>query len=139
MKMRFIGVLSASLLCFGAAYAQAPVQTRGGGIQGQAKNSTWTIGPDGIAHFAAIDPTTVISGVNLGDLVTQLNAALTGVQNAVAKSEVGIVNGVAGLDASGNVTAPLNTPGAVVSLGTQQWGLIKGTPVLANDTGVATP
>lgn len=75
MKSRF-AILAVGLFGIGAAAAQAPIQTRGGGIQGQATNSTWKIGPDGIAHFLAIDPTTVIEGQNLGQIMEKVNTAV---------------------------------------------------------------
>ncbi|MBF0858784.1 hypothetical protein HKD24_06100 [Gluconobacter sp. LMG 31484] len=107
MNLRLIGLSAIALLFTGTALAQAPVQTRGGGIQGQATNSTWKIGPDGIAHFAALDPTTVIGGQNLGDIMAQVNAAVAGVQNAVTKDLVNNPNGVAGLNAAGSMAEPV--------------------------------
>ncbi|KXV22999.1 hypothetical protein [Gluconobacter oxydans] len=106
MKSRF-AILAVGLFGIEAAAAQAPIQTRGGGIQGQATNSTWKIGPDGIAHFSAIDPTTVIERQNLGQIMEKVNAAVASAANAITRDAIGNPLGVAGLDAGGNVTAPI--------------------------------
>jgi len=54
-------------------------------------------------------------------------------QGVLMKGMIGTA--IAGLDTSGNVTAPLNTSGPLVSLGAQQLGQIAAAPVLPNDIG----
>lgn len=120
MNLRFIAVSAVLFLCPGIALAQAPIQLRGGGMQGQRTNTTWKIGPDGIAHFAALDPDTGIGGQKLADIMTQVNAAVTSAKNAVTKDTINAPGGVAGLDANGAVTADLRPQ--IASLGADIFG-----------------
>ena len=110
MNLRFIAVSAVLFLCPGIALAQAPIQLRGGGMQGQRTNTTWKIGPDGIAHFAALDPDTGIGGQKLGDIMTQVNAAVTSAKNAVTKDTINAPGGVAGLDGSARMASAVWSP-----------------------------
>ncbi|WP_068173731.1 hypothetical protein [Neokomagataea thailandica] len=90
----FLGLSIASCL-----YA-APVMGRGGSIASNAVNPTWAVGPDGIAHFANIDPQTLLGGIPASSI------ALSSM-NAVQLTQVGTPGGVASLDGNGRVTAPV--------------------------------
>ncbi|GAJ30024.1 hypothetical protein [Acidomonas methanolica] len=94
-------ILLCAALTATCAHAQrGPVMSSGGGIRQAPVAAQWAIGQDGVAHFANLDSATMISGVRADTLAAQASSA-------VPKTWVGAVSGVAGLDANGNVTAPV--------------------------------
>ncbi|MCP1237956.1 hypothetical protein NKW55_15550 [Gluconobacter kondonii] len=97
MNLRFIVVSTVFFICSGGARAQTSIQLRSCGMQGQAKNSTWKIDPDRIAHFSNIDA--VVGGLPVDTLVLKLSTDL---------SQADIRSQIVGHNVNGRIAGPLS-------------------------------